>query len=132
MSTTTAPAQAAAPSADVTIGRNIDYLIWRSRETRAALAKELGITAGSLSHKLRGRRPWTATEIFTVSRHYRVSIDSLFKQLPEMASMPLGGPSDYKATVPPRPMHHRPTVRPGGRHDTRRPTRPRRHPRRRH
>ncbi|MFP7833092.1 helix-turn-helix domain-containing protein [Marisediminicola sp. LYQ134] len=77
---------AEAPSVDAVIGRNVDYLVWRTRETRASLANHLGMTAGALSHKLRGRRPWTATEIELVARRYRVTIDSLFKVLPDLDS----------------------------------------------
>lgn len=82
-----------APTADSIIGRNVDYLIWRARETQASLANEMGITAGALSHKLNGRRPWAASEIEKVSQHYKVSIDSLFKPRTE------SDPSDYKATI---------------------------------
>lgn len=82
-----------APTADSIIGRNVDFLIWRARETQTALAKDLEITPGALSHKLNGRRPWTASEIERVARRYRVSIDSLFKPMLE----PL--PSDYKGVV---------------------------------
>lgn len=71
---------------DAVIGRNVDYLIWQSRQTKAALAARMGITGGALGHKLRGRRPWAAAELQFVATHFRVSIDSLFRELPDLDS----------------------------------------------
>ncbi|MGN6503138.1 MAG: helix-turn-helix domain-containing protein [Pseudolysinimonas sp.] len=79
----TAPA---APSTDAIIGRNVDFLIWRSREKKATTADALGMSPQSLSQKLAGQRPWTASEIQRAARRFNVSIDTLFKKLPDLDS----------------------------------------------
>jgi len=82
------------PTVDSIIGRNIDFLIWRSRERKAAAAAGLGMSPQSLSQKLAGQRPWSAAEIQRAAARFRVSIDTLFTQLPDLDSNqePIGSP----------------------------------------
>ena len=75
-----------APSVDEVIGRNVDFLIWRHREKKATTAAALGISPQSLSQKLTGQRPWTASEIQRAARRFRVKIDDLFVMLPDLDS----------------------------------------------
>ena len=73
-------------SVDWTIGKNVHFLLIRSEETQATLSTVLGMSPQLLSHKLKGRRPWMANEIEGAARHYRVTIDSLFRKLPDVDS----------------------------------------------
>lgn len=73
-------------STDWTIGKNVHILLIRSEETQAKLAAVLGMSPQLLSHKLKGKRPWAANEIEGAARHYRVTIDSLFRKLPDVDS----------------------------------------------
>lgn len=75
-----------APSIDAVIGRNVDFLIWRSRERKAQTAAALGMSPQSLSQKLNGQRPWSAAEIQRAARRFHVSIDDLFRELPGLDS----------------------------------------------
>lgn len=73
--------------------------MWRAKITQTALAPELGIGQTALSHKLRGKRGWSADDLVTVSRHFGVSIDYLFGFTDDMgpSSAPNLPPSDYIA-----------------------------------
>lgn len=64
---------------DAVIGRNVDFLIWRTRQTQSSVARAMGVTPGSLSHKLNGRRPWSATEIAWAAGRFGVTVDALFR-----------------------------------------------------
>jgi len=71
---------------DWTIGKNVAILRLRADETQNKLAAVLGMSPQLFSYKLKGRRPWTAEEIEGAARHYRVTIDSLFRKLPDLDS----------------------------------------------
>lgn len=79
--TGTATAQAARSirPVDAVVGANVHSLMWRAKETQGLLADMLGIGQPSVSLKLRGARPWSATEVDIVARHYGVSHAVLFR-----------------------------------------------------
>lgn len=72
------------PSADQVIGDRVHQLMWRAKITQTALAPELGISQAALSHKLRGRRGWSADDLMTLARYFSVSIDYLFGSTDDM------------------------------------------------
>lgn len=65
---------------DEVIGENVHQLMWRGHISQTAFAPLLNLTQSGLSHKLRGRRPWTAAEINAAALHFGVSRDSLFSR----------------------------------------------------
>lgn len=81
---------AAAPTApenlDAVIGENIHRLMWSAQDNQRKMAPLWGMSQAALSLKLRGKRPWFASEIDAAARHYRVTRDSLFKRLPDLDS----------------------------------------------
>ena len=77
-------------SADAIISENVAVLLRRSGDLRQALAANLSIEPSSLSHKLNGRRPWTATEIDLIAKRYGVSHAALFTRLPGYGVGPEG------------------------------------------
>lgn len=80
-----------AATVDEIVGENVHRLMWRARESQTAVAELLGMTQGALSHKLRGRRPWFASEIDFMADRYSVTHSQLFEQTPEPQ------PLDYRS-----------------------------------
>ncbi len=68
-------------SVDAIIAENTELLLKRAHDQKQALAFVLGIEPSSLSHKLKGRRPWTATEIDIIATRYGVPHGALFQPL---------------------------------------------------
>lgn len=89
---TNAPALTApeAENLDAVIGQNVHNLMWAAREKQSAIAPQWGMTQSALSLKLRGQRPWFASEIAAAARHYRVSVAALFTELPETPTLDYG------------------------------------------
>jgi transcriptional regulator with XRE-family HTH domain len=71
---------------DKIIGENIHRLMWRAQENQTQVAPSLGMSQSALSNKLRGKRPWFASEIEALAERYRVTPGSLFKELPHLDS----------------------------------------------
>ncbi len=71
---------------DQVIGANIHTLMWNRGETQTRVAPLWGMDQTTLSAKLRGKRPWYAAEIDSAARHYGVTRDSLFSELPHLDS----------------------------------------------
>lgn len=85
--TNVVPLNAPDPSSvDAVISENTTLLLHRAGDQKQSLALALGIEPSSLSHKLKNRRPWTATEIDAIARRYRVSHSALFTKLPHLDS----------------------------------------------
>ncbi len=80
------PAPRPEPSADEIIGENVHRLMWRAGLSQSELAPQWGMTQASLSLKLRGKRPWFASEINAAAGHFRVTRDALFLKLPDVDS----------------------------------------------
>lgn len=80
--TNVTPVPAGAPDIDRVISENVTLLIYRANDSKFVVANELGISPSALSHKLKGRRPWSATEIDTLARRFNVSRDALFARVP--------------------------------------------------
>jgi hypothetical protein len=60
--------------------------MWNRGETQTKIAPQWGMDQTTLSAKLRGKRPWFATEIDAAARHYGVTRDQLFSELPHLDS----------------------------------------------
>ena len=71
---------------DQVIGANVHTLMWNRGETQTKVAPLWGMDQTTLSAKLRGKRPWFAVEIDAAARHYGVTRDSLFSELPHLDS----------------------------------------------
>jgi len=61
------------------IGERIDNLRARKNITLKKLAKRLDITEGSLSMKMRGKRPFTVDELFILSDIFNITLDELVR-----------------------------------------------------
>lgn len=59
------------------MGARIHAILWSRRQTQASLAGELGITATTLSKKLRGTVPLTIDELVRVASFLGVSAAEL-------------------------------------------------------
>lgn len=84
-SITTAQTQPERP-VDFVIGENVHRLMWRNQDTQKSIGQMLGLTQSALSLKLRGKRPWFASEIDQLAKHYRKTRDELFTQLLDLDS----------------------------------------------
>jgi hypothetical protein len=80
-------ATADAPNLDQVIGENVHRLMWRAQENQSQLAPKWGMSQPTLSLKLRGRRPWFASEIDMAARHFGVSRDSLFESYDDQSPL---------------------------------------------
>jgi hypothetical protein len=87
MNENTNRAEPARVPVDRIIGANIHTLMWRNHDSQVKIAGMLGLSQGALSHKLRGKRPWTPTEIDYMAHHYRMDHGALFTKLPDLDSM---------------------------------------------
>ncbi|MBA2559950.1 MAG: hypothetical protein H0V07_08695 [Propionibacteriales bacterium] len=63
---------------DELIGERVHHEMWRRRVTQLRLADLLGITQSGVSKKLRGERPWFASELLTVADVLGVGLESLY------------------------------------------------------
>lgn len=61
------------------IGEKIDELRAEKNVTLKKLAKRLNITEGSMSMKMRGKRPFTVDELFILSDIFKVTLDELVR-----------------------------------------------------
>ncbi len=61
------------------IGERIDELRAAKNMTLKKLAKRLNITDGSMSMKMRGKRPFTVDELFILSDMFKVTLDELVR-----------------------------------------------------
>jgi hypothetical protein len=94
MSNEATGAEETAENLDVIIGAVVHQMMWRSHEKQVDVAASLGVSQAALSLKLRGRRPWFASEIDKMARRYGVSRDVLFGE-GEMPPAPNRGQKDY-------------------------------------
>lgn len=62
---------------DERIGSVVHQLMWEKRITQRAMADVLGIQQSAMSRKLRGARPWLATEVAQVARVLGVTVGDL-------------------------------------------------------
>ena len=65
---------------DVAIGEAVHHEMWRQGVPQSRLAKKLGITQSALSRKVRGRRPFYASEVMAIARELRVPVEQLLPQ----------------------------------------------------
>lgn len=63
---------------DQAIGERVHREMWRQRTTQTRLAEKLGITQTAVSRKIRGERPWFATEVVAVADALGVSVAALY------------------------------------------------------
>lgn len=52
---------------DAEIGKSLHLMMWERGITQERLARRLGVTQATVSRKIKGRAPWTLTEIYTVA-----------------------------------------------------------------
>lgn len=78
---------------DELIGDVIHELMWKGRVTQVALAAHLKIAQPTLARKLRGTRPWSVTELYSIAAFLGVPIDELLpkENAPRTDSSPNGG-----------------------------------------
>lgn len=63
---------------DQAIGESVHTLMWRQGITQTAMADALGLDQSALSRKLRGGRPWRASEVFAAAALLGVAPGSLY------------------------------------------------------
>ena len=59
---------------DAAIGERVHLWMWRTRVSQMDLAERLEMTQSSLSRKLRGISPWSASEVLRVAQVLEVSV----------------------------------------------------------
>ena len=64
------------------VGARVHALLWAKRTTQATLARELGITATTLSKKLRGAVPITVDELARIAELLGVEVGELLGEEP--------------------------------------------------
>jgi BetR domain-containing protein len=84
---------------DEIIGANVHTLMWNRRETQTMVAPLWGMDQTTLSNKLRGKRPWFASEIVAAAARYGVPVGELFSERPLPDPAPKGSTSDYSSVV---------------------------------
>ena len=67
-------------------------LLWARRQTQATLARDLGITATTLSKKLRGVVPITVDELARVAAFLEVDVVELLGEAPLDPGLVVAGP----------------------------------------
>jgi transcriptional regulator with XRE-family HTH domain len=71
-----------ADAADVEIGARVHTVMWRAKVSQVSLAKRLGMTQTAISRKVRGDRPWFASELLEVASALNVPIADLLPAVP--------------------------------------------------
>lgn len=84
-----------AHEADAAVGRRVHMLMWDHHVSQTTLAAELGIEQSGLSKKLRGKRPWSLTEVITVARELGTTVAYLVGEA--------GDPGEPGGRTPPEP-----------------------------
>lgn len=78
---------------DHEVGQRVHMIMWRGRIPQRVVASRLGISQPALSMKLRGVRPWSLDEVFTVAGALGVSAHEL---IPEFTPQPTDDPSSVR------------------------------------
>ena len=85
---------------DQVIGERVHMLMFRGRRTQGWLAEVLGMTQAAVSRKLRGQRPWLASEVLMVAHALDVSVTDLMPEPGQQRPMPPDdGPGGTMATT---------------------------------
>lgn len=79
---------------DEEIGRRVHMVLWDRGLTNARLATVLGLARPTVSQRLRGQRPWTVSELYTVATHYGVPLSEILPSVEEWAELCAARDSD--------------------------------------
>lgn len=72
-------------TADAAVGERVDQLLFRSRQTRKALAQSLGISPQAVSTKVLGQVKWTIDDLFRTADFFGIPVADLLPQRIEEA-----------------------------------------------
>ncbi len=68
-------------SIDAEVGKNLHLMMWQRGITQERLARRLGVTQATVSRKIKGRTPWTLTEVYEAAAALGVTPEELLPHL---------------------------------------------------
>ena len=80
---------------DVVIGERVHAVMWRSKVSQVALARQLGLTQTAVSKKVHGDRPWFVSELLDVAAILHVPVSTLLPEAPPAG--PPAGPAPARS-----------------------------------
>jgi transcriptional regulator with XRE-family HTH domain len=66
---------------DAEVGKNLHLRMWQRGITQERLARRLGVTQATVSRKIKGRAPWTLTELYEAAAALGVEPGDLLPHL---------------------------------------------------